>query len=191
MSIVRVVERVPGRIGGTTMICRTCHALKWHSSTRWREQTTTPAVGAAMMPFLPDNALPADWCIVTWLASEPPLLIPTVPAAFEPDLVVGQRATFLVKSHRRQFISAKVAYFGENEHGERGYVALTEQGITVRGWTGVYPRSGGGTESFWDVCIFGLEAHLVQTVASHRRKYPREVPPSATLPAMTSAIVGG
>ena len=159
------------------MICRTCHALKRYVSTRWRKQSATPAVGAAMMPFLPDNAIPADWIIVTWLASEPPFLIPTVPAAFEPHLVVGQRAAFLVKSHPRQFIAAKVVYFGENKHGERGYVALTEQGLTVRGWTGVYPRSGGGTETFWDVCIFGLEARLVRNVAAHRRKYPREVPP--------------
>ena len=35
----------------------------------------------------------------------------------------------------------------------------------------------GGTETFWDVCIFGLEAHLVRNVTAHRRKYPREVPP--------------
>ena len=130
-----------------------------------------------MMPFLPDNAIPTDCCIVTWLASEPPFLIPTVPAAFEPHLVVGQLAAFLVYAHPRQFISAKVVYFGENQRGERGYVALTEQGITVRGWTGVYPRSGGGTETFWDVCIFGLETRLVRSVAAHRRKYPREVPP--------------
>ena len=130
-----------------------------------------------MMPFLPDKALPVDWCIITWLASEPPFLIPTVPAAFEPALVVGQRAGFLVKDRRRHFISAKVVCFGENKRGERGYVALTEQGITVRGWTGVYPRSCGGTETFWDVCIVGLEARLVRTVAAHRTKYPREVPP--------------
>ena len=130
-----------------------------------------------MMPFVPDNDIPADWCIVPWNASEPPFLIPTVPAAFEPDLVVGQRAAFLVYDHPRQFISAKVVCFGENKRGERGYVALTEQGLTVRGWKGVYPLSAGGTETFWHACILGLESRLVRTIASHRQKYPREVPP--------------
>jgi hypothetical protein len=128
---------------------------------------------------------------VEWLASEPPFLIPTVPAAFEPDLVVGQRAAFLVQDHRRHFISAKVVYFGENRHGERGYVALTEQGITVRGWKGVHPLSGGGTEAFWDACIFGLEAHLVRNVTAHRRKYACEVPPRPpSLPMASAAVVG-
>ena len=130
-----------------------------------------------MMPFPPDNDIPSDWCIVKTTASEPPFLIPTVPAAFEPDLVVGQRAAFLVKDHPRQFISAKVVYFGENKRGERGYVALTEQGLTVRGWEGVYPRSGGGTETFWDACIFGLQDRLVRSAMAHRRKYPRDIPP--------------
>ena len=177
-STVGVVERGSGhRMGGPTTICRTCHAMKRYFGTRWRKQSATPAVGAAMMPFLPANGVPADCCIVEWLASEPPFLIPTVLAAFEPELVVGQRAAFLVKDHRRHFISAQVVYFGENKHGERGYVALTEQGVTVRGWKGVYPLSCGGTETFWDVCTFGLEAHLVRNVTAHRRKYPREVTP--------------
>ena len=188
-SIVRVVERGSGhRWGGPTTICRTCHTMKRYFSTRWRKQSATPAVGAAMMPFLPDNGIPADWSIVKRNASEPPFLIPTVPAAFEPDLVVGQRTAFLVKDLPRQFISAKVVYFGENKRGERGYVALTEQGLTVRGWKGVHPLSGGGTETSWDACIFGLEAHLVRNVAVHRGKYPRKVPPRP-LPPMTSAVV--
>jgi hypothetical protein len=187
-STVRVVERGSGRrIGGTT-ICRTCHAMKRYLSMGWRKQSATPAVGAAMMPFILDNGIPADCCIVKWNDSEPPFLIPTVPAAFEPNLVAGQRAAFLVKDLPRQFISAKVVYFGENKRGERGYVALTEQGLTVRGWKGVYPLSGGGTETFWDACIFGLEAHLARNVAAHRQKYPRKVPPRP-LPPMTSAVV--
>ena len=177
-STVRVVERGSGhRRGGPTTICRTCHALKRYFSTRWRKQSATPAVGAAMMPFIPDNGIPADRFIVKLKDSEPPFLIPTVSAAFEPDLVVGQRAAFLVYDHPRQFISAKVLYFGENKSGERGYVALTEQGVTVRGWQGVHPRSCGGTETFWDACIFGRETHLVRSVMAHRRKYPREVTP--------------
>jgi hypothetical protein len=177
-SIVRVVERGSGHsMGGPTMICRTCHALKRYFSTRWRKQSATPAVGAAMMPFLPHNDIPADWCIVKLVASQPPFLIPTVPAAFEPDLVVGQRAAFLVTDHPRQFISAKVVYFGENKRGERGYVALTEQGLTVRGCKGVYPRSDGGPETFWDACTFGLEAHLARNIAAHRQKYPRQILP--------------
>jgi hypothetical protein len=176
-STVSVVERGSGqRILGTT-ICRTCHAVKRRFSTRWRKQSATPVEGAAMMPFLPDNDIPAGWCIVKSTASEPPFLIPTVPAAFEPDLVVGQRAAFLVYDHPRQFISAKVVCFGENKRGERGYVALTEQGLTVRGSKGVHPLSCGGTGTFWDARTFGLEAHLVRTVAVHRGKYPREVPP--------------
>src|SRR5512132_1860568 len=113
-STVHVVERGSGRrIVGTT-ICRTCHAMKRYSSTRWRKQSATPAEGAAMMPFLPHNAISADWCIVPWKASEPPFLLPTVRAAFKPNLVVGRRAAFLVYDHPRQFISAKVVYFGEN-----------------------------------------------------------------------------
>ena len=129
------------------------------------------------MPFVTDNGLPAGCWILKWNDGEPPFLFPTVPAAFEPDRVVGQHAAFLVEYPRRKFISAKVVYFGEEEHGERGYVALTEQGLTVRGCKGVYPRSGGGTETFWDACIFGLEARLVRSAMAHRRKYPREVPP--------------
>jgi hypothetical protein len=185
---VRVVERGSGqRILGTT-ICRTCHAVKRRFSTGWRKQSATPVEGASMMPFLPHNDIPADWCIVPWNDSEPPFLIPTVPAAFEPDLVVGQRAAFLVYDHPRQFISAKVVYFGENKRGERGYVALTEQGLTVRGWKGDHPLSCGGTGTFWDARTFGLEAHLVRNVAVYRGKYPRKVPPRH-LPPMTSAVV--
>ncbi len=137
-----------------------------------------------MMPFLADNAIPAGWCIVKLTASEPPFLIPTVPAAFEPDLVVGQRAAFLVYDHPRQFISAKVVCFGENKRGERGYVALTDQGVTVRGCKGVYPLRGGGkkTATFWHASKFGLEAVLPRTVASHRQKYPRKLPPSPSRP---------
>jgi hypothetical protein len=177
-STVSVAERGAGRRrGGPTTICRTCHAMKRHFSTRWRKQSATPAEGAAMMPFVPHNGIPADCCIVKWNDSEPPFLIPTVPAGFEPELVVGQRAAFLVYDHPRQFISAKVVYFGENKRGERGYVALTEQGLTVRGSKGVHPLSGGGTETSWDACIFGLEAHLARNVAAHRQKYPRKVPP--------------
>ncbi|MFS8069773.1 MAG: hypothetical protein ACMG6S_25700, partial [Byssovorax sp.] len=116
---VRVVERGSGRRIGGTMICRTCHAVKRRLSTRWRKQSATPIEGASMMPFLPHNDIPTDWCIVPWTKSEPPFLIPTVPAAFAPDLVVGQRATFLVYDHPRQFISAKVLHFGENKRGER------------------------------------------------------------------------
>ena len=177
-STVRVVERIPGqRMGGPTTVCRTCHALKRYVSTRWRKQSTTPAEGAAMMPFLADNGLPADHFILKVVASQPPFLIPTVPAAFEPDLVVGQYAAFLINNHPRHFIAAKVLYFGENRRGERGYLALTEQGVTVRGWKGVHPRSAGGTDTFWDACIFELETRLVRSVAAHRRTYPREVPP--------------
>lgn len=177
-STVRVVERGSGRrLGGPTTICRTCHAMQRDFSTRWRKQSARPPVGAAMMPFVLDNGLPADCCIVKWNYGEPPLLLPTVPAAFEPDLVVGQHAAFLVEYPRRKFISAKVVYFGENKRGERGYAALTEQGITVRGRKGVYLLSGGGTETFWDACFFGLEADLVRNVEAHRDLYPREVLP--------------
>jgi hypothetical protein len=177
-STVRVVELGSGRrMAGPTTVCRTCHARKRYVSTRWRKQSTRPPVGAAMMPFAVDNGIPPDCCFLKADYGEPPFLFPTVPAAFEPDLVVGQRAAFLMKYHRRQFISAKVVYFGEDEHGERGYVALTEQGFTVRGWKGVYPRSGGGTETFWVTCFFGLEADLELNIAAHRRKYPRKIPP--------------
>ena len=136
------------------------------------------------MPFLPRPYNAAAWCIVKTTPSEPPFLIPTVPAAFEPDLVVGQHAAFLVYDHPRQFISAKVVYFGENKHGERGYVALTDQGVTVRGCKGVYPLRGGGkkTATFWHASKFGLEGVLPRTVASHRQKYPRKLPPSPSRP---------
>ena len=189
---VSVAERGAGRHwSGPTTVCRTCHALKRYVSTRWRKQSATPAVGESMMPFVPDNDIPADCCIVKWKGSEPPFLIPTVPAAFESDLVVGQRAAFLVKVPSRQFISAKVVYFGENKCGERGYVALTEHGLTLRGWKGVHPLSCGGTETSWDACIFGLEAHLVRNVAAHRQKYPRKVPPRPPSSPMTSAAIVG
>ena len=176
-STVSVVESGSARgMRAPTTICRTCHAMKRYLATRWRKQRATPAVGAAMMPIVPADCVPADCCILPWFDSEPPFLVPTVPAAFEPDLIVGQRAAFLVKYHRRQFISAKVVWFGENERGERGYVALTEQGVTLRGWEGVYPLSC-GVESFWNACFFGLEAELARIVAIQRTKYPREVTP--------------
>jgi len=182
-NTVSVVERGSARRKRTPpTICRTCHAIKRDLTGRWTQQSAAPAVGAAMMPIVPADCIPAGCCIIPYFDSAyaPPFLVPTVPAAFEPDLVVGQRATFLVSYQRRQWISAKVVWVGEDESGERGYVALTEQGVTLRGWKAVYPRSS-GVESFWSVTFYGPEDDLAASVAAHRAICPRELtarPPS-------------
>ncbi len=175
-STVSVVESgsVRGKRAPTT-ICRDCHAMKRHLVDRWVKQPT-PTMGAAMMPIVWGPRIPSDCFEVPAFDNEPPFLLPTVPAAFARDLVVGQRAAFLGSYCRRQWIEGTVRWIGENEHGERGFVATTEQGLTLRGNEGAYSKSWGGGE-FWGVNFFGGEVELAEIIAIQRAQYPREVVP--------------
>lgn len=156
-------------------VCRDCYRTRGPHGGRWTLQDDAPAYGSRLMPW-PDHAA-REACFEAPAFDDdpdPPFLLPLIDPAWLPfnrDAAVGERVAFLVSFGRPRWIEARVVWVGDDANGQRGIVALTEQGLTLRGNECTYVGLAGGLP-FWAVSFFGDEERLNEVLANHRRLYP-------------------
>lgn len=165
-------------------ICRDCYRVPGpYATSRWVHQDEAVTLGAHLTPWPSDPGAAACFKAPAFMGDpDPPMLVPTVdPAAlpFDRDAKVGGRVAFLASLGFLQWIEGVVVAVGEDGNGARGIVALTTQGLTLRGSERVYAGWAGGLP-FWGVDFFGDEDRLAEVVAAHRAAYPVELVAAVT-----------